>query len=107
MQLSRQQQQQQQQQPPNHASHLVPTTGDLQRLFARVAWRMRGGWAGDVPFIEKLPVVEADCKAVLENSETGGGGGGAIVAHGSWGGCEDSEPDMECVGLCFAPANAV
>ncbi len=91
--------------PANTLFHLE--AGDLQRLFARVAWRMRNGWAPDVPFVEKLAVISPNCRALLE--DPGQGAGGALIeAHDSWGGCEDTEPDIECTcphvgtGICFA-----
>jgi hypothetical protein len=62
----------------------------MQRLFARAAWRMRSGWASDVPFVEKLPVIGADCGEILQGAEP------SIEADDCWGGCENSEPDVEC-----------
>ena len=69
--------------------------GDMQRLFARVAWRMRNGWVADVPFVEKLPVISPNCRDLLDHAGQGAGGA-PIEAHDSWGGCEDVEPDIEC-----------
>ena len=68
----------------------------MQRLFARVAWRMRGGWSMDVPFVEKLPSVSPTCVSLLEDAGQGAGGS-LIESHDGWGGCENVEPDMECV----------
>lgn len=50
----------------------------MQRLFARVAWRMRGGWAQDVPFVEKFPVI--GCVQLHVNDGVGGVGGVVGVA---------------------------
>ncbi len=65
----------------------------MQRLFARTAWRLRGGWALDVPFVEKLPVVSSTCRALLQAS---GQDAAVIEANDAWGGCEATEPDIEC-----------
>ena len=78
----------------NAHSHAEP--GDLQRLFARVSWRMRNGWASDVPFVEKLSVISPVCSTLLDD----GGEDGTrplIQGHDGWGGCENVEPDIECV----------
>ena len=49
---------------------------------------MRAGWAPDVPFVEKLPVISPNCRALLE-------AGDVIEAHDGWGACENAEPDIE------------
>ena len=56
---------------------------------------MRGGWAPDVPFVEKLPVISPNCRTLLEACGPGEACD-VIQAHDGWGACEDAEPDIEC-----------